>query len=324
MHLSVDRIPLNEARLRLQHGLAEPVVVAGAYEEYEAWCDEFIAATSDELVQVQFSGVEEEAMTVWDFVNGPALDSTHQEPAFVFEEGLLDPSSYCAKEATRVRESVADDEDWFSCFFPEELRPTDCVVMAGEGATSTLHRDPFEWLGTSLCMEGSKLWRFVRSDRLTGYRRLQSQAFGLSAGWQIDDQSLFSTRHASVPSAREFSEMNEERLDRLLEISLDERALAPSVDAPFLAAVQDAGDLVLIPKDWTHQTYALEPSISVASQRCGNNDAESVFRHILHNTNRIKDGEHLLKEIAEMTGTSNRNGVFFTSRRERSEAAEEE
>lgn len=310
MHLLVDRIPLSEARLRLHDGLAEPVVIVGAYDEYEAWCDEFVASCGDELVQVQQNG-EETSMSVWDFVTGPALDSTHQHPAFVFEEGLLDPSSYCATEATRVRETVSDDDDWFSSFFPHELRPTDCVVMAGEGATSTLHRDPFEWLGTSLCMEGSKLWRFVRSDRLRGYKRIRSQAFGLSAGWQIDDQSLFSFRDVSVPSAREFSEMNEERLGRLLEISLDDSALKPSVDAPFLAAVQDAGDLVLIPKDWTHQTYALEPSISVASQRCGDNDAESVFRHILHTTDHLKDGQHLLREISSLTAAIKRNGVFF-------------
>jgi len=101
-----------------------------------------------------------------------------------------------------------------------------------------------------------------------------------------------------VPSARDFGEWGEDdperRLAELERVAADAEDLAPDfrgLDGPDVrqsvvdgmhCAVQYAGDLMIIPAHWWHQTYGLEPSLAVASQRCGGErDAERVLRHML-------------------------------------------
>ena len=187
---------------------------------------------------------------------GEAMDSDHWDAALAFCEGLLPPPGGGGEgEGRGAAEDLArtlrramggpfrggwgdddddddddnddeEEEDWFD-HFPPEARPSDAVVLAGEGATSTLHRDPFEWTGTSLCLEGSKLWRFVlpggggveEVDGALESYRLASVAWDdggggdggtttaaatttpLSAGWQ-SDLTLYRHRAGGVPPAR--------------------------------------------------------------------------------------------------------------------------
>jgi len=44
--------------------------------------------------------------------------------------------------------------------------------------------------------------------------------------------------------------------------------------------LQKAGDLLLIPAHWWHQTYALEPSLAVAGQYMNEGNSWRVMRHI--------------------------------------------
>jgi hypothetical protein len=190
------------------------------------------------------------------------MDSNHDDSYFAFCEGLLPPLSYPSPPSSSsssssierlgcklrdIREMPfagkhdddvdVEEEDWFE-YFPLELRPTDAIILAGTGATSTLHRDPFEWTGTSLCLEGTKVWRFVlpppppRSggggggvgviDEAFASHRLDSIAWDdvdgeeedggrvvLSAGWQ-SDMSLYDEIDDCFPSGYDWSMMEED------------------------------------------------------------------------------------------------------------------
>ena len=267
--------------------------------------------------------------------------SSSKQAYLAFCEGLLQQeskSSPCAALSSNVQQHVTSARerafmrsghdansdyvhDWFSQF-PTRAQQTDAVIIAGAGATSTLHRDPFEWTGTSLCLEGTKVWRFIEpppqgaggvssvDEQLNSYR-LQSIAWhvddnddddtnvdggedtssmSLSAGWQSDYSLFHSRRHESIPGARELAELAETdpmRYEKLLNtLATDRNVLRPceAVAAQNLTvhtAIQKAGDLLLIPAHWWHQTYAFEPSVAVASQRCSAFDAPRVFEHIL-------------------------------------------
>ena len=101
------------------------------------------------------------------------MESKHKNSYFCFSEGLLDRLSSdetgvmfnvknvlnkCKEYFLGGEESSGNtrSHDLFH-FFPDDIRPSDCLILAGEGATSTLHRDPFSWTGTSLCLEGTKV-----------------------------------------------------------------------------------------------------------------------------------------------------------------------
>mmetsp|Transcript_24750 Transcript_24750/g.54324 ORF Transcript_24750/g.54324 Transcript_24750/m.54324 type:complete len:573 (+) Transcript_24750:114-1832(+) len=254
------------------------------------------------------------------------------------------------------KENIASrliDPCWFREYFPTEASPTDCVILAGEGATSTLHRDPLEWTGTNLCLDGTKVWRFVapplaaaaveaarqvgetelpcdplgdeRSssvvviDELLDAYRLDSIAWGdrgddedpliLSAGWQ-SDYSLFASFNNGIssgdPSELEEKQGTKEKLDTISRIASDADRLQPDIPVGIVgfgdsagengaeqsgnpvtvwSGVQKPGDMIVIPAHWWHQTYAMEASLAIASQRCGaKRDSERVLRHILETT----------------------------------------
>ena len=68
-------------------------------------------------------------------------------------------------------------------------------------------------------------------------------------------------------------------------LSLDQTAAdaigAADRDARVITTVCNAGEMVLIPARWWHQTYALEPSVAVASQHVGRHNAGDMIAHSL-------------------------------------------
>lgn len=349
----IERMKVNQYRLARKEGnprfLDRPILIEQALslEDCEDICSHLVQLAGGTEIQVQ-QKLDNDILfhrcslyKAFDLM----MESSPSNSFFAFVEGILsrdgtddgDSQMYSRVQQplTRAREALFEKDDlgtpgpdsvnWFD-YFPEGAKPSDCMILAGQGATSTFHRDPFEWTGSSLCLEGRKIWRFVkpkeitlqgqqdddsyhremnnvkRVDDLLHAYRLESIAWDaedsrnstlvLSAGWQ-SDLSLFHKVDENVPSARELDSMDAiESYSLLRELATSSSLLGPnllikgreveqSVDG-FYSTVQQQGDLLLIPAHWYHQTYAPEPSMAVASQRCGASlDAQRVFRHIL-------------------------------------------
>ncbi|KAL7541214.1 hypothetical protein ACHAXR_010725 [Thalassiosira sp. AJA248-18] len=333
-------------RLTVDEYLASPVYKTPVLirdivspETIESLADDLMRILGEEEVQMQRKIKDEDdgsqTTEIYDIALQDSIeylmDSSHYDSYFAFCEGLLPSalpgSSNLSESLKDIREApFAGRENWFD-YFPSKIKPTDAIVLAGAGATSTFHRDPFEWTGTSLCLEGTKIWRFILppseggvgivDEALQSYRldsiawedeeeNTSDEPVVLSAGWQ-SDMTLYDTIDINnFPSAFEWVTMEEddrEKFQREMEnAGMDMSCLCPgkkSFDAldqimstsPSVAtAIQQPGDLLLIPAHCWHQTYAPLPSVAVASQRCGADiDGANVIGHMLETVNCDKE-----------------------------------
>ena len=262
----------------------EPFIAAEALNarDCEAWTDALMMQLGDAPVRRQRRG-EALEMPLGAFFED-ALASSHASPSFLFDEFLLDGDDDLRGAAVGPQRAIFGGErSWFD-HFPESRRPRDgCVVGAGAGARSPLHRDPYDWTGTSLCVEGSKVWRFALDvdDADLGAYELASEAFGGDSAGTQSDADLYARRVGDGwPEPYAYDD------DPALAATWSAAArFAPDVALPktarFVTALQRAGDVVVVPPRAWHQTYALEPSLAVASQFCGRRDGPSVVAHVL-------------------------------------------
>lgn len=203
-----------------------PVLLTKAIEglETKAWCRDLMRAMHREPLayQQQRAGPWDLLMhesTLRGFMREVLPRSSHEDPRFLFDEDFL---ARKPAQAARLSERLSlpkrlFGENWFE-HFPEHLRPAPCcIVGAGIGARSTLHRDPFEWTGTSMCLWGSKIWTFLPPgsnvsavDASFESYRFPYQSYGgdgasLAAGWQAD-VDLYAVRGMSrCPGPRELA-----------------------------------------------------------------------------------------------------------------------
>ena len=266
----------------------QPFVAANALDgnACDAWTDELMRTLGDVPCTQQIAGEPFDAPLAEFFYD--ALASTHAEPHFLFDEALLEGNLRAAAIAPQ-RAIFEGEESWLDAF-PVDRRSADaCVVCAGAGARSPLHRDPYDWTGTSLCLEGSKVWRFlldVDDAELEAYK-LPSEAFGDDSAGTQSDIDLYCVQEGDWPDAADFEDNKD-----LVKAKAGPENFTPSAQVPgrFCTALQFAGDVVVVPPKSWHQTYALEPSCAVASQFCGRRDAPTVFEHMLRHRSRDDDG----------------------------------
>ena len=281
------------------------------------------------------------------------MESCHDDSFFTFCEGLLDEksddgdSNALSSRLGMIREAPFDvGENWFD-YFPPSIRPTDALVLAGEGSCSTLHRDPFEWTGTSFCLEGSKIWRFIIppttrndeegggvgevDDALESYRldsiawtttdttnskemaadeEEKRDALILSRGWQ-SDLHLYFSRAEEVLSALELSELEEDNMEAyVMEIEAmgaDTSLLVPDERISdflhnhkfnFSTAIQQAGDLLIIPSHWWHQ-HILE-SLSNTTNACSDGSPLEISEILKKSSYEEGEGENVVNALVQL------------------------
>ncbi len=261
------------------------------------------------------------------------LTQSHHNDAFwCFQEGLLEDHSAFQpihKVLKSIRQSLlqclihVEDEDeripdndstnsgftnWFD-YFPNWAHSTDCVILSGIGSTSTLHRDPFEWTGTSVCLEGTKVWRFIEPtpnvrtiDAMMKSYRLPSVAWNgtatISAGWQ-SDFSLYRNINLTDDGQRDeawsMAPTSDAKYREVLKMAQSLDVLQPdqslmsnwTATTNIWTTVQQEGDFLIIPAHYWHQTYTIvEPTVTISSQHCSDFDITRVLNHIVTTTNR--------------------------------------
>ena len=295
----------------------EPVVVEDTLpiEDCEIWLSHILTRSKNEPVQVQRKN-KWNNLKLTDATDLVLKESSHADPIFV-----RSAKSSCSMDQLPlydVIEDLFDNEqtqqyedtlNWFSSF-ARHAHIHDTLVVAGEGATSsTIQCHPFT--KTTLCIDGSQLWRILPPISQTNNPLLKHSAtpiftrawegFPFSIGYQTASQhNLFAFRHQSVKTGRNFDEEDdgedddeleeaECKYDNFQEWAEDPNMLLPNIHTPldsdgypWHSTVTLPGDLLVIPPGWWYQSYNLEPSVSIQSQRCGGSEmGQSFVRHIL-------------------------------------------
>ncbi|KAL3938497.1 MAG: hypothetical protein SGARI_001724 [Bacillariaceae sp.] len=242
------------------------------------------------------------------------MESCHDDSFFAFCEGLLDEksddgdSNALSSRLGMIREAPFDGSKiWRFIIPPTTTRNDEEGGGVGEvdDALESYRLDSIAWTTTDT----------TNSKEMAADEEEKRDALILSRGWQ-SDLHLYFSRAEEVLSALELSELEEDNMEAyVMEIEAmgaDTSLLVPDERISdflrnhklnFSTAIQQAGDLLIIPSHWWHQTYAPVPSMAIASQRCGAVvDGLSVVQHIFESlsntTNTFSDGSPL--EISEI------------------------
>lgn len=269
--------------------------------------------------------------------------SSHDNPIYVSSIGQTSSPVFTQevpvdqlKDDLFVNEHTADDDtlDWFAAV--KQYAPVhDTLVVAGAGTASpVLQCHAHSKL--QLCVDGSQLVRILPPLGQQPNDILQEWAspaymeawkgFPVSHGYFANPKhDLFAFRHRDVSWEMEQLNRNgstetkhSNRYDQFFQHwAEDPDVFHPNFDVMAAnphATIQNhhdmwhstvllPGDMLVIPPGWWYQTYNVEPSVTVSSQRCGGSKMASQFIHHALETSGVgrmlrlnKDGKHSMEE----------------------------
>lgn len=298
-----------------------PFIVRNAFPDLDCdkWTESMLHNLGDELVEYDSRNSESKQVDTYEctfneFLQCLPENSDHIDSMYMMSEDLLRHESM--KEASaqlRLPTSIFGQNIFDD--FPAVIRPSNALIVGGVGARSFLHADPFEWTGYNLLLEGQKLWCFLppmSEDICTDFLqtiRKPANAWGeehtLAAGWvsPIDLYRKKLLKPSVSPLMAQYTKSLEDpnctscgyphyfsSEDPILEA--EENFFPEGLLDKVIYIVQEAGDTVMIPNNWFHQVYHLQPSVAVAGQYANDHLKQKVFNHIVNWGNQLyREGE---------------------------------
>lgn len=274
---------------RNQAPLFLPVVVEGTLDLdiCDQWMDHVLARSGQEIVNVQrHFGIQQKALK--QAIEVAVANSRHADGIYVTSKS--EEGSSCSTDQLPwydVQEELFTDLDWFP-YLAYHTIVSDTLVISGNGGSSQLKCHP--WTTTNTCLDGYQLWRLLppNHDTLLSPQPATTTQWGnhrISMG-SISTRNLFEFRHMDVPD--DWSEWtDEEKWYEMQDLAELPERIRPNVnvDGLFYSTVTTAGDSLVIPPGWWHQSYGLEPSMSLASLRCGTKvDVPQLIQQLLTGT----------------------------------------
>ncbi|CAB9530587.1 Alpha beta hydrolase [Seminavis robusta] len=293
-----------------------PVVVEETLstDEMEQWLSNIMNRAKQEPILAQFEKDQSKtAMPLMEAVKVAIHNSTHDDPVYL--SSVRETASHAFTEtvpffplkealfASGADDDEADKLDWFKCF-SNFAKVHDTLVVAGEGSTSPcLQCHAYQKI--ILGIDGSQLIRIVPpltqqpndAIRACASPTYMESAYGfpVSTGFHTK-HDLFRFRHRDVDwELDQMKTHGQEEYRNRFDNHFQHWAEDPTMFIPstplqgqdmdkfhhgmWHSTVILPGDMVVIPPGWWYQTYNVEPSVSIASQRCGGSAMATKFIH---------------------------------------------
>jgi hypothetical protein len=311
---------LSVAEFKSSPVLDEPVVVENVLplEDCTAWTRHILTRSGHEDPLVERRG-NTKCMKLEDAVALVMQESSHYDPIYVSSKG-----SSCSTDQLPLydvldslfTEGEQDGKmrDWLP-LFTLHAPFADNVVVAGQGSSSPLECRPYYRFSVGL--SGNQVWRILPPDALRQpSESIQITAwdgFEFSVGYLQRNGGLFEFRHSEV--AHDFGEspyMDEDKFIEFQDLVEQPDLLKPSLSVKgWYSTVLLDGDVLVIPPHWWYQSYGLEFSVSLQSQRC--HDLSDLLLHIVQESSLVDIPSSLLAKthyVAEEEASSAIDKLF--------------
>jgi hypothetical protein len=271
----------------------EPVIVEQALEwkECQAWWNHIQLRSKDENVIMECGSTSFNQTSLTNAFQCAKTQSSHSHPVYVTSS----PESPCSIDQLPFYDFV------HSIFgdFLEDCMPlisyhipiTDSLIIAGEGSSSRVQRYPF----TTVCLglAGNSLWRILPPNQLwktTPKFRTSWDEFDVPFGDNVMDNNvggLFGLRHNDVErpdDEEELTFMDDDKYLYYQHLAEDFMLIRPSLsmNENWRSTVLLDGDVLVIPPNWWFQSYNMDLSITLMSQKC--HDLYTFIQNVIHQT----------------------------------------